>query len=70
MSEEIVTDSDCTHHWIIGRPNGPTSMGKCKICGDEQEFKNSIQGTGWDRDGGRRRAAAAAAQRNKANAGR
>ena len=69
MSEEIVTDSDCIHHWIIGRPNGPTSMGACKICGLEQEFKNSIQGSGWDRDGGRRRAAAAAAQRNKAKAG-
>lgn len=68
MNEEtVVTDSDCVHHWIIGRPNGPTSMGTCKICGLEQEFKNSIQGSGWDRDGGRRRAAAAAAQRNKAN---
>ena len=68
MNEEtVVTDSDCVHHWIIGRPNGPTSMGTCKICGREQEFKNSIQGSGWDRDGGRRRAAAAAAQRNKTN---
>ena len=67
MSEEIITDSDCIHHWLIGRPNGPTSMGTCKICGLEQEFKNSIQGSGWDRDGGRRRAAAAAAQRKKAN---
>ena len=66
MSEEIITDSDCIHHWLIGRPNGPTSMGTCKICGLEQEFKNSIQGSGWDRDGGRRRAAAAA-QRKKAN---
>ena len=46
-------------------------MGTCKICGLTQEFKNSIQGSGWDRDGGRRRAAAAAAaaQRNKANSG-
>ncbi len=69
MSEEIVTDSDCIHHWMIGRPNGPTSMGTCKICGLTQEFKNSIQGSGWDRDGGRRRAAAAAAQRKKANSG-
>ncbi len=67
MSEEIVIDSDCTHHWMIGRPNGPTSMGTCKICGLEQEFKNSIQGSGWDRDGGRRRAAAAAAAKKKAN---
>ena len=66
MSEEIVTDSDCIHHWMIGRPNGPTSEGTCKICGLTQEFKNSIQGSGWDRDGGRRRAAAAAAQKKKA----
>ena len=34
MNEEtVVTDSDCVHHWMIGRPNGPTSMGTCKICG-------------------------------------
>ena len=57
MSQETVTESDCMHHWVIDEPNGPTSMGTCKICGLSQEFRNSIQGSGWDRDGRRRRAA-------------
>ena len=57
MIDEAVADSDCRHYWIIEQPNGPTSNGKCKICGSVREFKNSIQGSGWDRDGRRRRAA-------------
>ena len=60
MSENTAAaDTSCMHHWMIDQPNGPTSMGTCKICGVSQEFNNSVQGTGWDRDGGRRRAAAA-----------
>ena len=58
MSEQTTVDTDCMHHWLIDQPNGPTSIGTCKICGLTQEFKNSIQGSGWDRDGSRRRAAA------------
>ncbi|MCH7800956.1 MAG: hypothetical protein IIC24_05350 [Chloroflexi bacterium] len=54
VEEEV---SDCMHHWVIDQPNGPTSEGVCKICGMTQEFKNSIQGSGWDRDGGQGRRA-------------
>ena len=57
MNDESVVDSDCQHYWVIEQPNGPTSNGKCKVCGSIREFKNSIQGSGWDRDGRRRRAA-------------
>ena len=58
MSEESAAAADCTmHHWMIDEPNGPTSNGTCRICGAKREFKNSIQGSGWDRDGRRRRAA-------------
>ena len=57
MSDESVVASDCVHHWVIDEPNGPTSNGTCKVCGAAREFKNSIQGSGWDRDGRRRRAA-------------
>ena len=57
MIDESVADSDCQHYWVIEQPNGPTSNGKCKVCGAIREFKNSIQGSGWDRDGRRRRAA-------------
>ncbi|MCE2458710.1 MAG: hypothetical protein J4G14_13010 [Dehalococcoidia bacterium] len=57
MNDESVVDSDCQHYWMIEQPNGPTSNGRCKVCGTVREFKNSIQGSGWDRDGRRRRAA-------------
>lgn len=48
--EQEQAESDCKHHWVIESPNGPTSIGKCKICGDSSEFRNSIQGSGWDRE--------------------
>ena len=54
--ERIVTteqehlESECTHHWVLGSPNGPTSEGVCKICGDRGEFRNSMPGSGWDRE--------------------
>ena len=43
-------DSDCRHHWMIDRPNGPTSRGTCTLCGETSEFMNSIPGSGWDRE--------------------
>ncbi len=54
MTEEIVDEepalSECQHYWKIASPNGPISIGVCKICGERSEFKNSIQGSGWDRE--------------------
>ncbi|MDE2765446.1 MAG: hypothetical protein OXI25_03320 [Chloroflexota bacterium] len=50
------------HHWLIESPNGPTSMGVCRICGAEREFKNSVQITSWESDGSH-------ASRNQALAG-
>jgi len=35
----------CTHAWVIETPNGPTSEGVCKLCGKEQEFRNSFENT-------------------------
>ncbi len=49
-TEQERTESDCMHHWLIESPNGPVSVGVCKICGEKGEFKNSIQGSGWDRE--------------------
>tara|TARA_B100001146_G_C15835496_1_gene286892 strand:+ start:269 stop:532 length:264 start_codon:yes stop_codon:yes gene_type:complete len=34
-------------HWIIEPPNGPTSIGKCKKCGTEREFRNSFEYNTW-----------------------
>ena len=48
VSEDITAESDlCVHHWIIGNPEGPTSMGTCKICGVDKEFANFFEGSSW-----------------------
>ena len=43
--ETEVQESDaqdkCCHYWKIETPNGPTSKGVCRICGEEKEFSNS-----------------------------
>ena len=31
------------HFWVIGRPNGQTSTGVCKKCGERREFYNSYR---------------------------
>jgi hypothetical protein len=40
-------DDGCKHHWVIEPPNGAVSMGKCKSCGEEQEFRNSFEYSSW-----------------------
>ncbi len=50
QEEQEQAVSECVHHWMIESPNGPVSMGTCKVCGERSEFKNSIQGSGWDRE--------------------
>jgi hypothetical protein len=52
VEDDIRSESECTHHWVIDKPNGPVSYGKCKNCGERSEFKNSVQGSGWDRGAG------------------
>ena len=39
----------CPHHWVIDTPNGPTSVGTCKMCGEKQEFMNSLMSVGWEK---------------------
>ncbi len=46
-----IIESDCNHHWVIESPNGPTSVGRCRACGEIREFKNSIQITSWESEG-------------------
>lgn len=45
----VQSESSCKHLWIIESPNGPTSIGKCKLCGEQNEFRNSVPVSGWDR---------------------
>ena len=58
--EQVLVDDECTHRWMIESPNGPTSSGRCLVCGSESEFKNSMPISGWDRDGSK-------AKKNNAN---
>ena len=34
----------CGHFWVIEAANGPTSLGKCKYCGEKKEFYNGFPG--------------------------
>ena len=38
--KEADTNIRCTHHWRIDSPEGPTSRGVCKLCGEEKDFYN------------------------------
>lgn len=33
----------CCHHWVIESPNGSSSRGVCKFCGEERIFNNSAE---------------------------
>lgn len=40
----------CRHHWLIDSPRGALSNGRCKICGEEREFRNSATDHVWEDD--------------------
>ena len=45
---EFTTENEtvsCVHFWRIASPNGPFSLGTCKLCGNKKEFKNSLYGS-------------------------
>ena len=35
-------ENKCHHFWVIDVANGPSSLGKCKICGEKREFLNAF----------------------------
>lgn len=37
---QSVPATDHFHRWRIDEPNGPVSIGVCKVCGAEKQFKN------------------------------
>ena len=39
---------NCKHHWKIESPNGTTSKGKCRKCGEIKEFYNSHSYSMWN----------------------
>ena len=40
----------CKHHWVIESPHGATSVGRCKVCKEVREFRNSAADTLWEGD--------------------
>jgi len=42
-----VSDNGCVHHWVIDPPNGAVSEGRCKVCGEKKEFRNSFEYSSW-----------------------
>jgi hypothetical protein len=47
----VARNSDCGHHWLIETPQGATSWGMCKLCGESREFANSASDALWDAEG-------------------
>ncbi len=44
-----MTTIHCRHHWIIETAAGPVSEGKCRICGEKRDLRNSVEtGSGWN----------------------
>jgi hypothetical protein len=39
----VLPKADHAHRWLIDEPNGPMSMGVCKVCGASKEFRNWIE---------------------------
>ncbi|MDY6893123.1 MAG: hypothetical protein SVO26_05340 [Chloroflexota bacterium] len=47
-TENDTARTDCVHHWIIESPEGPTSKGVCKYCGEERVFQNYVPYSSWE----------------------
>jgi hypothetical protein len=43
-------EPQCRHHWVIETPHGATSVGRCKVCKEVREFRNSAADTLWEGD--------------------
>ena len=40
--KEQKVENKCHHYWVIDVANGPSSLGKCKFCGEKREFLNAF----------------------------
>jgi len=49
---EAPEEPTCKHHWLIETPRGSMSSGRCKVCGEQREFRNSTTDYVWDDDSG------------------
>ena len=49
-SSELPEAPACRHQWLIDAPAGPSSKGVCRLCGEERQFQNYIEGSSWGYD--------------------
>jgi hypothetical protein len=42
-AETVTPKKTCSHHWIIEPALGPTSEGRCKLCGAKKVFLNIVE---------------------------
>lgn len=47
-AQVAVETPSCQHHWIIATPQGATSLGRCKVCNEQREFRNSATDHLWE----------------------
>jgi hypothetical protein len=40
VTEQVQSTRSCVHHWIVEPAGGPTSLARCRRCGDERSFFN------------------------------
>ena len=50
VGSEVLEAPSCRHQWLIDSPAGPSSSGVCRLCGEERQFQNYIEGTSWGYD--------------------
>ena len=50
LKRESAGAASCRHHWVIERPSGALSSGRCKLCGSVREFRNSANDYIWEDD--------------------
>ena len=47
LENQVQERPACQHHWVIEKPSGPLSKGACRLCGEEKEFQNYVDGSAW-----------------------
>jgi hypothetical protein len=48
QARRATAEPRCCHHWLIESPHGATSMGICRLCGAQKEFRNSACDWLWE----------------------
>ena len=54
IEPDVPEQPECQHHWVIAKPSGPVSRGKCRVCGEEKDFQNFMENAPWSRAKGKR----------------